>query len=638
MRTTLKKRTRGATNGFGTLPPGPPLDTESTPRSFYSMPRRNPLRLLGKALVWLVVLVLVAAGALAGGSWLFFNHSVAAIRPHSKEAIAAQKSLDAPTPGQPTTAIVIGYDKRAGEQSVLGSRSDTVMLLRADPRNESVTLMSFPRDLRVNIPGCKGHPAFIGRINEAYTYCGPRGTLETVKELTGIPINYMITVNFRAFTRIVDRLGGVYLDVDRRYFNDNSGLAPGSTYATINLRPGYQKLTGRQALDFVRYRHTDSDLYRVVRQQEFIKAFKQQISSTWTLFQLPGIVNTVTDNVEVAKGGEQALDPDEVLGYARLAFELPAGNFQQIQLENIYEEPGSFLLSISDEDLQDAVARFRNPDVDAPERALGAATGQRPPGPAAPPPSSVSVSVLNGNGVAGSASDAAYLLGQRGYVTSNGGNASNFDYFRTTIFYDPAEAEGKAAAESVGQLFGDADVREAPANLRLDTMLVAVVGKTFHGTLGPAPRDQTPEHEPPAVVSEPGFMGPELRRLQRRAGFRPYMPTVREKSSSLSDEAGLRLYDIDDHKAVRLTFVTSTGEYWGIQQTDWTDAPILGGPTLTRRIKGRSYRLYFDGPKLHMVAFEADGAMYWVVNTLLNRMSNETMLAIAQGLKPARAA
>jgi anionic cell wall polymer biosynthesis LytR-Cps2A-Psr (LCP) family protein len=122
----------------------------------------------------------------------------------------------------------------------------------------------------------------------------------------------MITVNFRAFTKIVDRLDGVYLDIDRRYLNDNSGLGAGSTYATIDLKPGYQKLSGRQALDFVRYRHTDSDLFRVVRQQEFVKAFKQQISSTWSVFQLPGIVNTITQNVEVAKGGKEELEPGEV--------------------------------------------------------------------------------------------------------------------------------------------------------------------------------------------------------------------------------------------------------------------------------------------------------------------------------------
>ena len=71
--------------------------------------------------------------------------------------------------------------------------------------------------------------------------------------------------------------------------------------------------------------------------------------------------------------------------------------------------------------------------------------------------------------------------------------------------------------------------------------------------------------------------------------------------------------------------------------TSWTDAPILNGPTLTRRIRRRSYILFFNRSHLHMVGFKENGAAYWVVNTLLDRMSNETMLAIAQGMKPAGA-
>ena len=67
-----------------------------------------------------------------------------------------------------------------------------------------------------------------------------------------------MTVNFRGFRQIVDRLGGVWMDVDRRYYNDQGGPYG---YATINLQPGYQKLTGYRALDFVRFRHTDSDLF-----------------------------------------------------------------------------------------------------------------------------------------------------------------------------------------------------------------------------------------------------------------------------------------------------------------------------------------------------------------------------------------
>jgi len=70
----------------------------------------------------------------------------------------------------------------------------------------------------------------------------------------------------------------------------------------------------------------------------------------------------------------------------------------------------------------------------------------------------------------------------------------------------------------------------------------------------------------------------------------------------------------------------------------WTDVPILSGQNLTKRIGGREYRLYYQGAKLHMVAFEESGAVYWVSNTLLDRLSNETMLAIAKSLKPLSAA
>ena len=465
MRTTQKRRSFGSANGNGVSPPAPPIPPEPpqarpvtppsgapSPRSSYRV-RRNPIRLLGKVVMWLIVTVLVAVGALAGGVKLYFDYSVAAIRPHSKEVIAAQEILEAPTPGQPATAIVIGYDKRAGEVEA-GSRSDTVMLVRIDPKKNVVTMLSFPRDLTVDIPACSGHPSWSGRINEAYAYCGPRGTLATVKQLTGVPVNYMITVNFKAFQRIVDKLGGVYMDVDHRYFNDNSTLAAGSTYAKIDLKPGYQHLDGSHALDFVRFRHTDSDLLRVVRQQEFVKAFKQQVSDTWSLFQLPGVVKAITENVEVAKGGKKSLDPDEVISYARALYSLPAGGFQQVPLENVsgYNE-----LSVSEADLQDAVQRFENPDVRAPEKAITVATGGKPKEEGGPPPSQVTVEILNGNGVAGAADDAAYRLGQIGYKAANGGNADNFNYFHTTVYYDPAVPDADLAAKRMADLFGDAE-------------------------------------------------------------------------------------------------------------------------------------------------------------------------------------
>jgi hypothetical protein len=96
----------------------------------------------------------------------------------------------------------------------------------------------------------------------------------------------------------------------------------------------------------------------------------------------------------------------------------------------------------------------------------------------------------------------------------------------------------------------------------------------------------------------------------------------------------MRAYRLEGEHALRLVYRTSTGEYWGVQQTGWTDAPITRGASLVRRADGREYHLYYAGSRLHVVAFEEGGGLYWVVNTLLNRLSNETMLAIAKGLKP----
>jgi LCP family protein required for cell wall assembly len=623
MRTTLKRGRagHGAGNGHGGIPISP-LGGATR----YKTKRRGPLRLIGKFFLWLVLAVLVAAGALAGGAWLYINQSVAAVRAHSKDVVEAQQYLDVAQANRPAVALVIGYDKRLGPESSIGSRSDTIMLVRADPEKKVVSMMSFPRDLVVNIPGCRGQAPFSGRINEAYTYCGPQGTLRTVKELTHIPINYIITVNFVGFRDIVDRLGGVYIDVDHRYFNDNSS---GQNYATIDLHSGYQHLSGKQALDYVRFRHTDSDLYRVVRQQNFVKAEKQQIATHFSLTTIPGIVKTITKNVEVGVGGGKTLDVKTLYAYANLLYGLPSGNFQQVQIGDIsgYNE-----LSAPQSAIDSAVNDFMNPDVSAPEKAATAALGEKPKGNEGPRPSQVSVEVLNGNGVAGAADDAAVKLAQRGYPVTNGGNADKFKYFQTKILYDPAVAGAQAAAKQMADLFGDGQVEVAPPGTKLKTMLQVIVGQTFHGDLTPGPADQTPTHVAPTVTSDT-YAAAQLRSVKKQAGFPLFTPTVRDSSSTLSTAEPVRAYKAGDHKAVRLVYETGN-EYWGIQELQWEDPPILDGANVQRRIKGRDYGLYFDGPKLHLVAFKENGNSYYVINTVFNRLSNETMLAVAKGLKP----
>jgi LCP family protein required for cell wall assembly len=173
--------------------------------------------------------------------------------------------------GKPQTIMIVGSDKRAdtARDGGGGARSDTVILVRLDPAREATALLSLPRDLKVEIPG-RG----TDKLNAAFSYGGIRLTLRTVKQVTGLRINHVINVDFGGFREAVNELGCVYADIDRRYFNDNSGA---DQYATIDVPAGYQKLCGQSALDYVRYRHEDNDLVRGARQQEFLRQAKQQV-------------------------------------------------------------------------------------------------------------------------------------------------------------------------------------------------------------------------------------------------------------------------------------------------------------------------------------------------------------------------
>jgi LCP family protein required for cell wall assembly len=622
-------------NGRAVLPPAvltPIVRYEQPPR------RRGLLRIVGRVLLWLVGALVVVATGLAGGAYLYFDEEVVSeVRAHSPEIRKAAKDLDIVPAGEPAIALVVGYDKRAvGPEAALTGRSDTVMLVRADPQLKALSLLSFPRDLVVDIR-CPGRAPIRDRINAAYSECGARGTLATVRGMTGLPINYLITVNFRGFKQMVAKVGGVWVDVDRRYFNDNSGYEP--DYATIDLQPGYQKLNGSDSLDFVRYRHADSDLYRLARQQLFVAAFREAVTSSFSPTNIPRLVRTITDNVEVGVAGDEALDKKTVWSYALLAYQLPSGHVFQTKIGGL---TGYAELYATEGNIQAAVEEFTRPDVEASDKATSVALGRKPRKAVGPPPRQVTVTVLNGNGVPGAAANGSYLLGRLGYRTLTppngaGANAPSYNYFRSKVYFDHRQRGARAAAERLGRLFGDADVEALPAELRRlggGAMLVVVVGQTFDGELAPAPVDRTPTRQPARVVKNPGATLPLLRAVRNRVPFRLQVPTLIEKTSLPNRTMPIRVYNVAGHRAVRLTFSTGASEYWGVQMTNWDEAPILSEPNTAVTLGGRRYELHYSGPKLHMVVLRDGGATYWVVNTLLNSLSNETMLAVAKGLRP----
>jgi LCP family protein required for cell wall assembly len=667
MRTTLKRGVgRGASNngnGRAVFPPG--LDTPNGDGASITRYRQPPpdhasaLGLVGRILL-IVFLAITSLGvAIAGGAYLYVHQSVDAVQAHTKSVVRASDKLDLPVANHAANALIIGYDHRANEASTDPSLSDTLMLVRADPSTNTISLLSFPRDLEV--PIYCGHSesdtqGYVyspqNRINSAYSDCKESGTVLTIKHLTNLPINYLITVNFHGFKEVVDKLGGVWMDVDRRYYNKNTGSGY-NDYANINLQPGYQLLGGQEALDFVRFRHTDDDLHRNARQQEFVRSLREQISRSFSLTEIPSLVKTVTNNVEVGEGGGRKVGLSQILQYARFAAALPAGHLFQDRIENVVCHN---TCTVSTNDLQTAIDKFQNPDVASSKQANAAALGiKQKAKQKVLPPSKVSVTVLNGNGIQGAAANASYLLAQRGYRTEvppNGLEANGPSVFHSKVYYDPAQAGSKGAAKAMQALLQPADIQKLPRTptiLQKDpgSMLVVVLGQAFSGTIAP-PVSSAPvlTHQAPSVRYDASSGLDLLKPLQSKVDFPLLTPTVLDRNSSpdtLPGDKPARVYWIDaplkasrgKHKAVRLVFHDAVGNgFWGIEETNWTDAPLLGDRSFRRSVGGREMNFYYNGTNLHMIVINAHGATYWVVNTLLDDLSNETMIAIAKGLKP----
>ncbi|HEY5100670.1 MAG TPA: LCP family protein [Gaiellaceae bacterium] len=657
MRTTLKRGIgRGAAvngNGHGVLPP-----TAIEPMRRYRQPdppRRSTKRLLAQVFGWILIALVVVVAGLGGGLYLYFHQTLNALAPHSKSVKESTKFLHTVPPSQPATALLIGYDARAGVDSfgAAGSRSDTIMLVRADPQQNTLSLFSFPRDLVVPIY-CKDQttPITTDRINSAWTSCGPTGTLNTVEKLTGINVNYLITIDFHGFKLLVNKLHGVYMDVDHRYLNTVGGS---SGYATIDLEPGYQKLNGQQALDFVRFRHTDSDLYRVARQQLFIEALKDRLSTGVSIFQIPKLIGALKGSVEIGSGNCATCPPSfsEIESYAGLAYKLPPGHLFRVALQNLqpYGIANAELIAQTP-DIQTAVTSFENPDVTQAARSTDAALGRKAKLPKGPPlkSSEISTVVLNGTAIPGLARDTSYKLSVAGFHTVQLpanvlADAPSQGYYGTTVYYDAVQANAKQAARELKTAFG-AHTTIAPLPPELsgyaqqagNPLTVIVVGSSFSGQLNnpQAHVAPTPPHQTAAVRSEASLTTYSLEQVRSKVPFRVLVPTSVEQSSRLAYLDPVRAFKpIPYHHELALTFVTGAGNvYWQVIETDWTDAPVLRHPTSFVHIAGRTYRLYTTGGNIHMIVLRQGGASYWVVNTLRDELSNETMIAIAKGLQP----
>jgi LCP family protein required for cell wall assembly len=246
-------------------------------------------------------------------------------------------------PGKPQTLLILGSDRRPKQngEGASGARSDTIMLVRLNPDKDATAIMSLPRDLKVHIPG---HG--VDKINAAYEYGGPALTLQTVKQLTGLPINHVINVTFKGFWRAVNAIGCVYSDIDRDYFNDSA------EFTFIDIDPGYQRLCARQALQYVRFRHFDTDLVRSARQQDFLRQMKQQVTYTKLIDKRERLMKIFGRNTSTDAGLRST---KEVLRLVKLAYFSAGQPIQEIHFEG---EIGPSYVEASDAQVKKLVQQF----------------------------------------------------------------------------------------------------------------------------------------------------------------------------------------------------------------------------------------------------------------------------------------
>ena len=486
------------------------------------------------ALAMVTIVFLTAAGS-SSAVLLEVSDTLSEFVDENRPIPELEGVLDDVDAGDPQTILVLGSDRRYADKSMgIKPRSDTIILVRLDPEKDATAILNIPRDLKVTYRGRNG--IYEDKINAAYSKGGPQATVRKVKELMtrdggSFPIHHVVNINFGAFEKLVERLGCFYVDVDRRYFNDNRPPVQSPTnYATIDLKPGYQKLCGRDSLDFVRFRHLDTDIVRGARQQHYLAAAKDQIGIGRLFGDRDRLLNIFGKYTDTDIHSSAA-----VLRLLKLTYESTRNPLRRVRFR---ARLGSTFVTASEESLRRTRDEFL-----AAEATAGAKGATKP--------------------------------RRRGAKKSDAKPRANGD---------------------------------VPAGLE----------------------DATTQGEDQAVVAETKLPFPVY--------FPKYIVRGGRYWDGYSTDAP-RTYDLfgakrRKYRAYRMvTEAPGIGEYYGVQGTDWKDAPILDSPSEEREVDGRKLLLFRDGTRLRLVGWRTKRAAYWVSNTLLRSLTNSQMIEIARSLR-----
>jgi LCP family protein required for cell wall assembly len=337
--------------------------------------------------------------------------------------------------------------------------SDTIILASIDPITRSASLVSFPRDLWVDIPGCTARAGCQGgqqRINVAYAVGGAEMTMQTIIADFGLPIQHYASVDLEGFVELVDEVGGVVVDVDAPV-KDDAYPTEDFGYQRIYFGPGPQLMDGAAALQYARSRHGTSDFSRAGRQQRILVSIRNRVLQLNMLSKAPELVGIVRGSLSTD------LTPVQMLALGKLLSQIDRDKITNLVLDTKYVTPfkgadGADLL---------------RPDVAAIRRAIDNA--QRS---ADHPELRAKIEVLNGSGTAGLGQRAADYLIAQGFNIVRISAAERSDY-RSTLVQVLTDNNGAAQALATTLRIPTSVIRTEPmANPTADIRIV--VGQDFH--------------------------------------------------------------------------------------------------------------------------------------------------------------
>ncbi|MDQ3146934.1 MAG: LCP family protein, partial [Actinomycetota bacterium] len=406
-------------------------------------------------------------------------------------------------PGDPQNFLLVGSDTREGQDSRFGdvsetgdAKSDTILVVRVDPRAETAAMLSFPRDLLVEINGTDRS----NRINTAFAG-GPEQLIRTIDDNFGIPIHHYAQVDFKGFKGVVDAVGGVEVYLEGPVRDRDPATGANLSGLDIDAR-GCFELDGDQALSYVRSRHfqrfvdgewiTDpsGDLGRIQRQQDFIRRALHEALSKDLLnpIRLNALVSVGIDTVTVDRG----LGVDDIVELGERFRSLTPTALQQYTLpvENDTLSSGAAVLALVDGPEAESIF-----DVFRGERASTAGDEEVA-------PSSVNVRVLNGSGRSGEATQTTEALRAAGFGVVGPGDGEGGTEV-TTILYGAGQEAQAALLER--HLEAGARLVEAEDGVS-GVDVVLVTGLDYTGVLDePRDADTTPDPErsdpPPSTTT-----------------------------------------------------------------------------------------------------------------------------------------